>query len=38
MAIDIVFEVHQLSEDNERGVATGWLHGRLSERGRTFAR
>ena len=38
MAIDIVFEVHQLSEDNERGVATGWLHGRLSERGCTFAR
>lgn len=38
MAIDIVFEVHQLSEDNERGVATDWRHGRLSERGRGFAR
>lgn len=38
MAIDIVFEVHQLSEDNEHGVATGWLQGKLSERGRAFAR
>jgi broad specificity phosphatase PhoE len=36
--IEIVFEVHQLSEDNERGVATGWLPGRLSAQGRGFAR
>jgi broad specificity phosphatase PhoE len=38
MVVEIVFELHQLSEDNERGVATGWLDGRLSERGRLFAR
>jgi len=38
MAIEIVFEFHQLSQDNDRGVATGWLHGKLSERGRRFAR
>jgi broad specificity phosphatase PhoE len=38
MAIDIAFETHQLSEDNERGVATGWLPGRLSERGQADAR
>jgi broad specificity phosphatase PhoE len=33
MPIKIVFETHALSEDNERGVATGWLPGRLSARG-----
>ena len=37
MPIEIVFETHALSEDNERGIATGWLPGRLSARGRTFA-
>jgi 2,3-bisphosphoglycerate-dependent phosphoglycerate mutase len=37
MAIEIVFETHALSEDNERGIATGWLPGRLSERGRANA-
>lgn len=37
MSIDIVFETHALSEDNERGVATGWLPGRLCERGRANA-
>ena len=25
MAVEAVFETHSLSEDNERGVATGWL-------------
>ena len=35
--IHIVFETHAWSEDNERGVATGWLDGRLSERGRVLA-
>ncbi|MDQ2879898.1 MAG: hypothetical protein M3Y48_01215 [Actinomycetota bacterium] len=34
----IVFETHSWSEDNDRGVATGWLPGRLSERGRELAR
>lgn len=38
MAIDIVFETHQWSEDNERGIASGWLPGRLHERGRADAR
>lgn len=37
MAVDIVYETHSLTEDNERGIATGWLPGRLSERGRRFA-
>ena len=38
MPIEIVFETHSISEDNERGIATGWLPGRLSDQGRTFAR
>jgi broad specificity phosphatase PhoE len=37
MPIAIVFETHSLSEDNERGIATGWLPGRLSARGRDNA-
>jgi 2,3-bisphosphoglycerate-dependent phosphoglycerate mutase len=37
MAVEIVFETHALTEDNERGVATGWLPGRLSARGRADA-
>jgi broad specificity phosphatase PhoE len=37
MSIEIVFETHALSEDNEHGVATGWLPGHLSERGRANA-
>jgi 2,3-bisphosphoglycerate-dependent phosphoglycerate mutase len=37
MTIELVFETHSLSEDNDRGVATGWLHGRLSSRGRELA-
>lgn len=35
--IEIVFETHSWSEDNDRGIATGWDHGRLSERGRELA-
>jgi broad specificity phosphatase PhoE len=38
MPVEILFETHSISEDNERGVATGWLPGRLSERGRNLAR
>lgn len=34
----MVFETHSTSEDNERGRATGWLPGRLSEQGRRQAR
>jgi broad specificity phosphatase PhoE len=37
VSIEIVLETHALSEDNERGVATGWLPGRLCERGRANA-
>ena len=36
--MEVVFETHSWSEDNDRGLATGWLPGRLSERGRTLAR
>ena len=35
--IQIVFETHSWSEDNERGVASGWNHSRLSARGRGLA-
>ncbi len=37
MSIHIVFETHSISEDNERGLATGWHHGRLSQTGRQLA-
>ena len=35
--IQIVFETHSISEDNERGRASGWSHSRLSPRGRGLA-
>ena len=38
MAVEIVFETHAITEDNERGIATGWLPGRLSAAGRDTAR
>jgi len=38
VGIEIVFETHSTTEDNEAGRATGWLPGRLSERGRAEAR
>ena len=38
MAIELVFETHSTTEDNERGRATGWRPGRLSEQGRVQAR
>jgi broad specificity phosphatase PhoE len=37
MPIEIVYETHALTEDNERGIATGWLPGHLSTRGRDNA-
>jgi 2,3-bisphosphoglycerate-dependent phosphoglycerate mutase len=37
VTIEIVFETHATSEDNEQGIATGWLPGRLSEAGRVNA-
>ena len=33
----VVFETHSTSVDNERGIATGWLPGELSDAGRTQA-
>jgi 2,3-bisphosphoglycerate-dependent phosphoglycerate mutase len=38
MAIDIVFETHAITTDNEAGLATGWLSGHLSPRGEIAAR
>ncbi len=37
MSIDIVFETHSTSEDNENRIATGWLDGKLSKHGRNQA-
>ncbi|MGW4409342.1 histidine phosphatase family protein [Nonomuraea sp. NPDC004702] len=37
MAIKVVYETHSITVDNEIGVATGWLPGELSERGRELA-
>lgn len=34
----VVFETHSTSEDNEAGIMTGWLPGRLSPVGREQAR
>jgi broad specificity phosphatase PhoE len=38
MFTQLVFETHSISEDNERGVASGWHHSQLSARGRILAR
>ena len=38
MTVEVVFETHSTSVDNEEGRATGWLPGQLSERGRAQAR
>jgi 2,3-bisphosphoglycerate-dependent phosphoglycerate mutase len=35
--VQIVFETHSTSEDNERGIATGWLGGKLSLTGQAQA-
>jgi alpha-ribazole phosphatase/probable phosphoglycerate mutase len=37
MAVEIVFETHSITEDNEHGIATGWYDGQLSARGRVLA-
>ena len=37
VAIEMVYETHSVTEDNERGIATGWRPGRLSARGRELA-
>jgi 2,3-bisphosphoglycerate-dependent phosphoglycerate mutase len=38
MSVAVVFETHSTSVDNERGIATGWLDGALSDTGREQAR
>jgi broad specificity phosphatase PhoE len=38
MAVEILYETHSVSTDNEAGIATGWLPGELSPRGRALAR
>ncbi|GAA1297210.1 hypothetical protein Psi02_14100 [Planotetraspora silvatica] len=37
MAVTIVYETHSITTDNEAGIATGWLPGELSPRGRALA-
>jgi broad specificity phosphatase PhoE len=37
VSVEVVFETHATSEDNEAGIATGWLPGRLSATGREQA-
>lgn len=35
--IEVVYETHSTTTDNEAGIATGWNHGQLSETGRRQA-
>lgn len=37
MTVEIIYETHQTSTDNEAGIATGWLPGELSALGRAQA-
>jgi alpha-ribazole phosphatase/probable phosphoglycerate mutase len=37
MSVEIVYETHSLTTDNEAGIATGWLPGRLSAHGSRLA-
>jgi 2,3-bisphosphoglycerate-dependent phosphoglycerate mutase len=38
LSVEIVFEKHSTTVDNEAGIATGWADGELSERGRQQAK
>jgi 2,3-bisphosphoglycerate-dependent phosphoglycerate mutase len=38
VSVDVVYETHSTSIDNEQGIATGWLEGALSVTGRAQAR
>lgn len=38
MSVEIVFETHSMTTDNEAGIATGWLSAKLSPTGRLQAR
>jgi broad specificity phosphatase PhoE len=37
VTVELVYETHSISVDNERGIATGWLPGELSAKGRRLA-
>ncbi|GAA1684540.1 hypothetical protein GCM10009765_37410 [Fodinicola feengrottensis] len=37
MPVILTYETHSITEDNENGIATGWLPGRLSTHGRALA-
>jgi alpha-ribazole phosphatase/probable phosphoglycerate mutase len=37
VSVEIVYETHSITTDNEAGIATGWLPGELSEQGRRLA-
>lgn len=37
MTVSLVYETHSMTEDNEAGIATGWLPGKLSAEGRRLA-
>ncbi len=37
MTVELVYETHATTEDNEAGIASGWLPGRLSATGRQQA-
>jgi alpha-ribazole phosphatase/probable phosphoglycerate mutase len=38
MPVEIIYETHSTTVDNETGIATGWLPGKLSDAGREQAR
>ncbi len=38
LLLRIVFETHSWSTDNDAHIATGWNHGRLSERGKLLTK
>jgi len=38
MAVELIYETHSITTDNEAGIATGWLPGELSVTGRDLAR
>jgi broad specificity phosphatase PhoE len=38
VTVQLVYETHAITTDNEAGIASGWLPGRLSDRGRKTAR
>ena len=37
MTVEIIYETHAITTDNEAGISTGWLPGRLSDQGRREA-